>query len=174
VALSLEQLNERLWAWINHYHRTQHGALVTTPLLRWQRDIEHVRKLPPATDLRRLFFHRLDRLVRRNSTFLLHSGFYEAPAHLAGQRIEVRFDPLDLSHVEIYFQGQAQGWVRPVDPVVNAQLSCNATKPPHPQRRNRRALTSSNCCGRKKRKTIRKSRRIEGFMWETVGNLLRF
>jgi transposase InsO family protein len=123
VTLSLEQLNERLWAWIDHYHRTPHGGLGTTPLLRWQHDIEHIRQLPPATDLRRLFFHRLDRLVRRDSTFLLHNGFYEAPSHLAGQRIEVRFDPLDLSQVEIYFQGQAQGRVRPVDPVVNPQLS---------------------------------------------------
>ena len=134
VALSLEQLNERLWAWIDHYHRTEHGTLGTTPLLRWQRDIEHVRQLSPATDLRRLFFHRLDRLVRRDSTFLLHNGFYEAPSHLAGLRIEVRFDPLDLSQVEIYFQGQAQGWVRPVDPVVNAQLSCKkAAASPAPQ-----------------------------------------
>src|SRR6516225_3201522 len=134
LALSLEQLNERLWAWIDHYHRTEHGGLGTTPLLRWQRDIEHVRQLPPATDLRRLFFHRLDRLVRRDSTFLLHNGFYEAPSHLAGQRIEVRFDPLDRSQVEIYFQGQAQGWVRPVDPVVNAQLSSpKAAASPAPQ-----------------------------------------
>jgi putative transposase len=69
--LSLDQLNERLQAWIeNAYHRSEHSALGTTPLLRWQRDIEQVRQLPPAADLRRLFFHRLDRLVRRDSTFL--------------------------------------------------------------------------------------------------------
>jgi len=67
--LSLEELNERLWAWIdNVYHRCEHSALGTTPLLRWQRDIEQIRQLPPATDLRRLFFHRHDRLVRRDST----------------------------------------------------------------------------------------------------------
>jgi len=30
-----------------------------------QRDIEHIRQLPPATDFRRLFFHRLDRLRQR-------------------------------------------------------------------------------------------------------------
>jgi putative transposase len=96
--------------------------LGTTPLQRWQRDIERVRQLPPATDLRRLFFHRLDRLVRRDSTFLLHHRFYEAPAHLVGQTVEVRFDPLDRADVEIYAQGQLQDRARPVDPVVNAQL----------------------------------------------------
>jgi len=126
--LTLDDLNQRLWAWIdNAYHRSEHSALGTTPLLRWQRDIEHIRQLPPATDLRRLFFHRLDRLVRRDSTFLLQGRFYEAPPDLASQTIEVRFDPLDPASVEIYFQGQPQAAARLVDPVVNAQVP--STKP---------------------------------------------
>ncbi len=134
--LTLEELNERLWTWIEQvYHRTQHAGLATTPLARWQRDIERVRQLRPDSDLRRLFFYRLDRRVRRDSTFMLHTHFYEAPSHLAGETIEVRFDPRDLSQVEIYFQGQAQGWVRAVNPVVNAQLPANkaeATPTPEP------------------------------------------
>src|SRR6201981_827536 len=104
--LSLEELNDRLWAWIdNANHRSEHSALGTTPLLRWQRDIEHIRQLPPATDLRRLFFHRLDRVVRRDCTFLLHNLLYEAPPHLANHTIEVRFEPLDSAQVEIWFEG---------------------------------------------------------------------
>jgi transposase InsO family protein len=35
--------------------------------------------------------HRLDRVVRRDCTFLLQNRFYEAPPHLASQSIEVRF-----------------------------------------------------------------------------------
>jgi putative transposase len=134
-SLTLEDLNQRLWIWIDRaYHSTEHSALGTTPLRRWQRDIEQIRQLPPATDLRRLFFHRLDRLVRRDSTFLLQSRFYEAPPDLAGQTIEVRFDPLDPASVEIYFQGQPQGSARLVDPVVNAQLpSAQPSKPAPPQ-----------------------------------------
>jgi putative transposase len=120
---SLDELNDRLWIWIESvYHRSEHSALGTTPLLRWQRDIEQVRQLPPATDLRRLFFHRLDRLVRRDSTFLLHNRLYEAPPHLAGHTAEVRFDPLDTTQVEIWFQGRLEATGRPVDPVVNGQL----------------------------------------------------
>jgi transposase InsO family protein len=120
--LSLDELNERLWAWLDAYHRAEHSSLGTTPLHRWQRDIEHIRQLPPATDFRRLFFHRLDRLVRRDCTFQLHGRFYEAPPHLVGQTVEARFDPLDAASVEVWFQGQSQGTARPVDPVVNAQL----------------------------------------------------
>ncbi len=133
--LSLDELNDRLRVWIESvYHRSEHSALGTTPLLRWQRDIEQVRQLPPSTDLRRLFFHRLDRLVRRDSTFLPHNLFYEAPPHLAGHTIEVRFDPLDSALVEIWFQGKLQATARPVDPVVNGQLPfVKPTASPEPE-----------------------------------------
>jgi putative transposase len=120
--LSLDQLNEQLWHWLDTvYHRREHSALQTTPLLRWQRDIAQVRQLPPATDMRRLFFHRVDRLVRRDSTFLLRHRFFEAPPALAGRKIEVRFDPLDLTHLEIYCAGKPEGAARPVDAVVNGR-----------------------------------------------------
>ncbi len=127
--LSLQNLNTRLWAWIdNDYHGSEHTALGTTPLLRWQRDIEQIRLLSAATALRPLFFYRVDRLVRKDCTFLLQNRFFEAPPHLAGQTIEVRFDPLDTLQVEIYFQGQSQGSARIVDPVVNAQLPSSKPK----------------------------------------------
>jgi transposase InsO family protein len=122
-ALSLAELNQRLWSWIEQvYHCSEHSGLGTTPLLRWRRDIERVRQLPPATDLRRLFFYRQNRVVRRDSTFRLRGRFYEAPPHVAGKSIEVRFDPHDLEQVEIYFDGKTYGLARVVDAVVNAQL----------------------------------------------------
>lgn len=127
---SLEQLNQRLWVWIEQvYHRSEHRGVGTTPLLRWQQDIEHVRQLPPSTDLRRLFFYRLNRLVRRDSTFLLRGHFFEAPPEFTGETIEVRFDPLDLSQVEIYVRGEARALARPVEAVINAQLPSRKLEP---------------------------------------------
>mgnify|MGYP000234337165 CR=1 FL=1 len=120
--LSLEKWNERLWHWLDTvYHRRQHSSPQTTPLLRWQRGIDQVRQLPPATGMRRLFSHRLDRVVRRDSTFLLRNRFFEAPPNLAGQRIAVRFDPLDTAQVEIYHAGKPEGPARLVDAVVNGR-----------------------------------------------------
>jgi|SRR5579872_4384905 len=128
---TLQDLNTRFQVWLDAYQREKHGGLESTPLQRWQRDIEHVRQLPPATDLRRLFFYRVDRLVRRDSTFLIHRRFYEAPPHLAGQRIEVRFDPLDPIAMDLYSEGQMVSTAHPVDAVVNAQLP-PAPKPAPP------------------------------------------
>jgi hypothetical protein len=104
--------------------------------MRSQKDIDHVRPLPPGADLRRLFFHRLDRLVRRDSTFLLHGRLYEAPAPLAGRMVEVRFDPVDEGGaVEVWFEGKLQASARPLDAVVNGQLPF--TKPAAPHRTQR-------------------------------------
>jgi transposase InsO family protein len=133
--LWLDELNDRLQVWVESvYHRSEHSALGSTPLARWQRDIEHVRQLPPATDLRRLFLHRFDRVVRRDSTFLLHNLLYEAPPHLAGHTVEVRFDPVDSTQVEIWFQGHLQAAARPVDAVINGLLpSVKPAAPAMPQ-----------------------------------------
>jgi putative transposase len=132
--LTLETLNTRFWAWIdNGYHVAEHSSLGTTPLLRWQRDIQQIRQVPPATDVRRLFFYRVLRTVRRDSTFLLQNRFYEAPPHLAGQRIEARFDPLDAGVVDIYVDDHAEGQARHVDPVVNAGLPRPKAEPMEPQ-----------------------------------------
>lgn len=131
--LTVEALNACFWAWIdNSYHVAVHSSLGTPPLLRWQRDIEQIRQVPPATDMRRLFFHRVIRTVRRDSTFLLQNRFYEAPAHLAGRRIEARFDPLDPDVVDIYVDDHAEGQARLVDPVVNAGLPRSRSHPAEP------------------------------------------
>jgi transposase InsO family protein len=128
---TLEALNARFQSWLEAaYHRNVHGALQMTPLARWQRDIEHVRQLPPSTELGRLFLHRADRLVRRDSTVLIHKRFYEVPAHLTGRRVEVRFDPLELAQLEVHFEGQFEGIARAVDAVVNAQLPPRSKQTP--------------------------------------------
>ena len=132
--LTVETLNTRFWSWIdNGYHVAEHSSLGTTPLLRWQRNIEQIRQIPPATDVRRLFFYRVIRTVRRDSTFLLQNRFYEAPAHLAGERIEARFDPLDPAIVDIYVDDRSEGQARLVDPVINAGLPRPKPEPTEPR-----------------------------------------
>ena len=64
---------------------------------------------------------------------MLQNRFYEAPPHLAGQRIEARFDPLDAAVVDIYVDDQPEGQARLVDPVINAGLprpKSQASEPP--------------------------------------------
>ena len=160
--LLLEELNQRLRVWIEQvYHHSQHGDLGTTPLLRWQRDIEYVRQPPPSTDLRRLFFYRLNRVLRHDSTFKLRGQFYEAPSSLEGETVEVRFDPLDPAEVEIYFHKEAQGLARPVDATDNAQMtSLNSVSVPVPQPTGS-SSSNRNMSGRNQRR-IRQEQKNKG------------
>ena len=109
--LSLEQLNEQLWHWLDTvYHRHQHSALETTPLLRWQRDIEKVRQLPPDAEMRRVCSFT-GSIVWSAATppSCCVTASLKPPSQFGRQKIEVRFDPLDLEHVEIYCDGNVEG-----------------------------------------------------------------
>ena len=164
--LSLDELNDRLWIWIeNVYHRSEHSALGTTPLLRWQRDIEQVRQLPPSTDLRLPFFHRLDRLVRRDSTLLLHNRLYGAPPHLAGHTVE---EPSILSTPRRSRSGFRENCKpRRGQSIRWSTASClSSNQFPRPSR-SPPASTSSNCSNRKARLARTRSN-------DHVGSLLRF
>jgi putative transposase len=62
----LDDLNARLWAWLEQiYHRTAHAGLGgLTPLARYQRDLPRIRSLgAKAVALDALFHHRTNRLV---------------------------------------------------------------------------------------------------------------
>ena len=68
---SLQDLNARLWAWIEQvYHHTVHASLDgLTPLKRYQRDLPRIRNLgSQASQLDALFYHRVERFVRKDAT----------------------------------------------------------------------------------------------------------
>ena len=65
---SLDDLNARLWAWLEQvYHRSEHAGLGgMTPLARYQRDLGRIRGLGArAAQLDALFHHRINRFVRK-------------------------------------------------------------------------------------------------------------
>lgn len=116
----LEDLNSRLWAWIEgEYHRTIHSSLNETPLDKWMRLSEHVRYLSPQIDLEEIFLHRMKRKIYNDRTFSLDGVLYEAPAHLVGKRVEIRFNPQDKSRVKVYFEGKLEQIATPTKAYEN-------------------------------------------------------
>lgn len=49
------------------------------------------------------------RTVTKTATLSLHGNRYEVDAALVGRRIEVVFDPFDLTTLEVRFQGRSMG-----------------------------------------------------------------
>jgi len=106
---TLAELNESFWAWLELiYHTTRHSETGQTPLERFQTGLNEVRSADPE-QLRKAFLWREIRKVRRDGRIELQGNTYQVPTHLSGQKIELRFDPFDLSNLEIWFDGKNLG-----------------------------------------------------------------
>jgi transposase InsO family protein len=120
---SLEELNRRFWRWLeSDYHQRPHSSLgEQTPAQRFATLGTGLRTADPQVELGRLFLMRVTRRVRKDATFVLEAGLWEAPVHLRGQIITVHFDPVEFSRVEIWIGPRFVGLARRCDKQANAQ-----------------------------------------------------
>ncbi|CAM3973441.1 Integrase catalytic domain-containing protein [Roseateles saccharophilus] len=121
---SLEDLNARLWAWVEQvYHRSEHAGLAgLTPLARYQRDLVHVRQLGPrAAQLDALFHHRIQRFVRKDGTVSYQGQRFEVPYELSGKTVHLVVEPHAQRVVGVEDdEGRSLGEATPLDPIGNA------------------------------------------------------
>jgi transposase InsO family protein len=102
---TLADLNESFWAWLECvYHTTIHRETEQTPLERYQQGLQEIRVADPET-LRKAFLWRETRKVRKDGCIELQGNRYEVDGHLAGRKLELRFDPFDLSNLEVFLEG---------------------------------------------------------------------
>lgn len=122
--LELDDLNARLWAWIEQmYHRTAHaGLLGETPLARYQEDLVHIRPLGTrAAQLDAIFHHRLQRDVRKDGTVSYQGSAFEVPYELSGKRVWLVVDPHTGAVVGVEDEtGNGIGTATPLDLLANA------------------------------------------------------
>jgi putative transposase len=106
---TLAELNESFWAWLACiYHRNEHRETGQTPLTRFQAGLDQVRTVD-AHALQTAFLWRETRKVRKDATISLQGNTYRVDAHLAGRTLELRFDPFDLSALDLYLDGRHLG-----------------------------------------------------------------
>lgn len=121
----LEDLNARLWAWLEQvYHRTPHAGLAgLTPLARYQRDLGRIRTLGPrAAQLDALFHHRIARFVRKDATASYLGQRFELPYELAGKTVRLVVDPHAQRVVGVEDDdGRSLGQATPLDELGNAR-----------------------------------------------------
>lgn len=122
-AHSLEELNERLWRWIEgEYHQRVHSALSgQTPAERFAQRAVHLRTAGPDTDWEALFLSRVERRVRLDATVSVQGQLWEVPVHLRGRLIELRFNPFDWRRVEIWHQDKYVGLAHRCDKRLNSK-----------------------------------------------------
>jgi len=105
---SVDELNRAFQAWVETvYHARVHSETGQTPLERFL--AAGAPRLMSERQLAEAFLWSERRRVSKTATFGMHANVYEVDPELAGRRVELVFDPLDLSEVQVRLDGRPAG-----------------------------------------------------------------
>lgn len=109
---SLLEMNRLFTAWVeNVYHRRMHSETGAAPLGRWMAGSPY--PVPTPADLAEAFRWSEHRTVSKTALVSLHGNRYQVDPLLSGQRVELVFDPFDLSFLRVRANGQDAGTALP-------------------------------------------------------------
>src|SRR5450755_2796667 len=111
--VELTELNRLFSAWLEVvYHRRAHSETGQTPLARF--DTAGAPALPTLALLREAFLWSQERTVTKTATVSLHGNQYEVDPALVGRKVELVFDPFDLTRIEVRYQHRPMGLAVPL------------------------------------------------------------
>src|SRR5690606_9476247 len=87
------------------YHQKVHNSFKQRPVDRYQKDDHPIRTLPPH-ELIEVFLLEESRKVDKTGCISLLGTTFEVQTELAGSKVQVRFDPHDLSVIQVWKDGQ--------------------------------------------------------------------
>jgi putative transposase len=108
----LVELNRLFAAWVETvYHRRVHEGTGQTPLDRWLSGAPFPQ--PTPAQLHEAFLWTMTRQVRKTATVSLFANTYCVDPFLVGRKVELIFDPFDLTHIEVRHNGKPMGLATP-------------------------------------------------------------
>jgi transposase InsO family protein len=114
AAQTLAELNRLFWGWLEvEYHQQTHSATKQTPLQGWQQIGKHLRTVD-AKELAELFLYEVNRTVDNAGLVKVEGIAFEIDALLAKKKVQVRYNPFDLSWVKVYNNGALVGKAWPL------------------------------------------------------------
>ena len=127
----LLELNRLFTAWVETvYHRQIHSETGQAPLARWQAGGPF--PLPTPAALAEAFLWEERRTVTKTATVSLHGNLYQVDQLLAGRRVELVFDPFDLTRIEVRVAGVPAGTAIPHHIGRHAHPKARPETPPAP------------------------------------------
>ena len=104
----LQELNDLLDRWVRAvYHARVHSETGETPRARYA--AAGPAQLPEPVLLREAFRWSAVRLVRKTATVAFEGNVYSVDPFLAGRKVELVFDPFDLTDITVYWAGRKVG-----------------------------------------------------------------
>jgi putative transposase len=108
----LLELNRLFTAWVETvYHRQIHAETGQAPLARWAAGGPF--PLPTPAALAEAFLWEERRTVTKTATVSLHGNIYQVDQLLVGRRVELVFDPFDLTTIAVRVAGVPAGTAVP-------------------------------------------------------------
>jgi putative transposase len=105
---SIEQLNDLFAAWAERVaNRRKHTETGQAPIGRFEAGGPH-RQAGPGL-LREAFRWSVTRKVTRTATVPLEGNSYAVDPALTGRRVELRYDPEDLTRIDVFYDGRPAG-----------------------------------------------------------------
>ena len=127
---SLEELNGKLACWLQEvYHPRVHDGIGESPQERFARALPLLRPLGPHLDLDRLFYTRIDRVVRKDGTVRIDNDLYELNLALRGLKVQLELDPWIKNPILVRYKGQDFGTARKANRHLNSQLHGGEVQP---------------------------------------------
>jgi putative transposase len=108
----LAEMNRLFTAWVeNIYHRRVHSETKQEPLQRWMAGAPF--PVPQPADLAEAFRWSEHRRVAKTATVSLHGNRYQVDPQLVGHKVELVFDPFDLTFLRVRLDGKDAGAAQP-------------------------------------------------------------
>lgn len=125
---TLEDLNDRFWAWTERYlNLRRHTETGSSPMERFQKGSH--READPEL-LRQAFLWSERRRVSRTATVSFQGNRYQVDPALVGRQVELHYRPEDLSQIEVWFGDRQFGLAVPL--IVERHVHPQLPPPPRP------------------------------------------
>src|SRR4051794_8939188 len=127
----LDELNRLFTAWVETvYHRRVHSETGHPPLQRWHGGGPF--PLPTPAALAEAFLWEAHRTVSKTALVSLQGNTYQVDPLLVGHRVELVFDPFDLTTVTVRLHGVGAGTAIPHRIGRHAHVKARPETPPKP------------------------------------------
>jgi len=108
----LAEMNRLFTAWVETvYHRRVHSETAAAPLPRWLDGGPY--PVPAPADLAEAFRWSEHRTVSKTALVSLHGNRYQVNPGLVGRKVELVFDPFDLTFLRVRLDGSDAGTALP-------------------------------------------------------------
>jgi transposase InsO family protein len=130
---TLFDLNKLFWGWLEvAYHQRLHSSTNATPLERWQQHLGNGLRSVEEKELLELFLWHVTRTVSKIGLVSVEGIDFEVDGLLKQRKVEVRYNPGDLSWIHIYYQGRFFQKAHPFK--LGRWSSAAKSQPPQPEK----------------------------------------